>query len=315
MKVHFFITVMLVIYCFNFKVSMAEVHMPNNLDTQQTNLLTAIKADSTVNIMQAIQSVIVQDKENKSPMCVLLKTIMTDSTEDIKKALQLVINKGKNKKTPLLWAILLNKANAVKTLLDCGAEMDVTLLKYAVKMGDVKVALAIVQSGTNLFTFTVDFLKLAILNTAKDVSSISNMKKGFNPLSLVLIQELITKGYDVNKVWGELFYHIPTTARIIDVLIANHANPNYVFIKHTEGHDSYTTPLIEAIHCSTIWGKEETSLIEKLLTIGADVNMKADAFFEGPSNLRGAHTPLYFAIEFGKTKTIALLLEHGAEIE
>ena len=275
------------------------------LKTQQASLLSAIKSDSTAIMQQAVQSIVTNGDSNKSATSVLVKAIMNGSTEEIKQALQPVLLKeGQNNLSPISLAILLKKPNAVGVLLDCGVNADFKALEYALKMEDIKTMLLLVKSNADISAFMDSYMKFGIQH------AVWNTYAQDKDIAVKLIQELINRGYDVNKIWRLLQFnshpHFPDMQwkRLINLLMANKANLNY--ITTLDACDS-RTPLVMAII-----GGGNKSIAETLLDLGADINQKV--MQKGLSV-----TPLAQTIDSTlngslKAEIIALLLERGAQL-
>ena len=267
-------------------------------DSQQ-DILNAIKNNSGDAIKQTLLDVVQQGQAGKTPESILLKAIMSGTADEIKQALQPVINQGKNNIAPITWAVLLRKSDAVKTLLDCGASIDSTIVQYAVKMGDLKAMLEIVKSGTDISEYMQDYMRSCI--RARDLSSNSE-------IVLELIQELINHGYNVNDVWkiqandGSNIYEA-FGGKALRLLLKNNANPNQVITGNQWGE----TPLLIAIF------RRNKQAVEILLGAGTDINQKG-LTFNGRRSVLTPLTPLSYAVEIGCHEVVELLLERGASL-
>ncbi len=250
------------------------------INAQQEAILNAIKNNSGDSIKQALMDVVKQGKDVKSPELILLKAIMTGTSDEIKKAVQPLINEGKNNISPVTWAVLLNKPEAVKVLLDCGTAVDVFLAQYVAKSGDLKTALLFAKNSIDISSHMDAYMNLAIGYQDLQPSDVN--------VAFELIQELIKRGYDVNKIWSVgLMPH----ENLINLMIKNGANPNFVI-------NETTTPLIRAIESN------DERAIKALLAVGANVNPKVDK----------SRLPLALAIQRGQSSIVALLLEHDATL-
>lgn len=283
---------------------------------QQDALLNAIKNNSAAGVQQALMDVVKQGKDGKSPEGILLKAIMTGTTDEIKKAVQPVIEQGKFDKSPLTWAVLLKKPNAVEALLECGSMIDSTIVQFALNMHDIQTMLLVVKSKADISGFTDDYIEFGLRSI-------------YQKCAQELVLELIKRGNNVNEIMRLAWKKSMMGCKpIAEFLIKNGANPDYVdtfdvpiratveygsdgsmFIPQTKGTRTALTYLAAS-------SNDDDQAVKFLLDSGADMNLAANLCPNCPDkSLRGPHTPLYFAINRGKTKIVALLLERGANIE
>ena len=246
---------------------------------QQNQLHQAILNDSGKEVMQVIAAVSTQGQGDQTAEWFLVKAIMTENAAGIKDAAQRLITEGKNGNSPAIWAALLRKPNALIPLLECGVKLDANIAMYAVKVGDFQMALSLIKSGIDISTVIQD----CMLHCFK-----SDFEMAFE-----LIQELINRGYDVNKVWGQLWRNRispKNRIKIIELFIKNGANLNY--------EENKCLPLLIAI------GQGNVSLIKFLLDSGADIQ-----------KLDRAHKkrPLEYAVSLGRASIAELLLSYGAQ--
>ena len=263
-------------------------------EEQQNIILDAIKNDSGDDIKQSLLITIKQGQENKSAESILLKAIMTGTADEVKQALQPILNQGVDEKKPLVWAVLLRKPDAVKTLLECGAEIDSTVVQYAANMGDLKTMLEIVKSGVDISNYMQEYMRLCIRIQPSNPSL---------DIALELIQELINHGYSLNDVWDlqtndSLNIYESFKGRALRLFLENNANPNQVIVGNQLGE----TPLLIAV------SRRNKHAVQILLDAGADIN------HEGISCFSEKSTPLSCAIKTGNAEIVELLLERGASL-
>ncbi len=247
----------------------------------QQNILNAVKNNSGDAIKQTLLDVVQQGQEGKTPESILLKAIMAGTADEIKQALQPVINQGLDEKTPLIWAVLLRKSNAVKALIEYGAEVDSSIIRYASQMKDPKTIIEIVKSGADVSKHMQDYMLLSnnCLNQA---------------VAFELIQELINHGYNINDVWNKNnFIFRVNNVKILKFVLDLGANPDNQDIKGL----GCNSPLRMAI------SNNNRQAVEILLNAGANINEQS---YNG--------SPLSFAIQRGKAEIIELLLERGANL-
>jgi ankyrin repeat protein len=299
----------------------------------------------------------IQEKNavNKSPEEILFDAIRADSKEGIQKAIATGahIHRMKEGKPPILWATLLNRANAVKGLLAAGAQPTDEMVGYAVKLRNIRLAYMLAQKAgvevwsasyessarknvndkslgrAQLFQHAViyqDFeLALKILKTQKPqykcVSDhvVSYIVEGVTEpssknLALDLLQEILTRGYDVNNMWtlrkGDPYCHGRQEDAVyhqdcVKLLLAKGANHDLIIDMNPQPnqHSAKWTPLFRAIECN----KRESCKL--LLDAGADVNKKAKS-----ATNQDMFTPLSYALEKANNEIVELLLEYGAQL-
>lgn len=301
--------------------------MANDFNQAQTQLHQAILNNSGEQVKQALIYGITQEQKTEPAEWLLIKAILREDVKEIEQRIKQLISEGKNGNSPVIWAALLKKPNAVNILLECGAQLDANIVKYAIRVGDLKTALIIIKSGMDISAIIQECMQLCI-----ERANINDIDA-----TLQLIQELIKRGYNVNNAWkcNDCLFSI-YDGKILKLFIENGANPNQII----EGHRSGETPFLIAIQYSS------KLAIEILLNAGADVNQAGTvrgynipitplflavtkSNIEGVKLLldRGANiqqavkinvndkalTPLAFAIEKGNSAMVELLLEHGAQ--
>ena len=266
------------------QASLSQTQLKENVKTKQTpqlRLRNAILADSPEAINQIIESIVMEKGSDQKPFLILLKAILSDKTEEIKSALQNLFNKGLDRRAPLLLAVLLKKSKAIETLLEYGVKIDSLILWAVVKnVIDPEIAYIVVKNTEDeiLSPYIDNFMKIAVKYAIQ--SSSSATEKFF---ALELVQEIINRGYDVNKVWSliELPYSfrnehdIDAMIALFDLLVKNGANPDYVFEQGTNSGDLWT-PLMAA----TLYGDER--IIGALLNLGADINKPSNPYANHP---------------------------------
>lgn len=264
----------------------------------QENMLQAIRNNSSEEVVRVLLAAVQQVKAGKLPECILLNAIMTGRTDRIIQAVDPLLNQGKNGMSPITWAVLLQKPGAVEALLDCGATVVSSLVRYAANLGDCQTVLLFMKTSIDLSSVMDDCMKMA-------------MECQDSPIAQELMQQAIRRGYDVNNLWyvgpnNENIVFWPN-ANTIKFLIQHHANPNHVFQQYP-GETS--TPLIAAV----LYQNEQA--IRALLACGADVNKIASPLsVHNNMNLRGEHTPLYYAVSFRHKEIVELLLDNDARLD
>ena len=262
---------------------------PLDQNSMQDTLLKAIKNDSTNEMLQSFESVITQGKENSSPMSILLKAIMNGTSEEIKTAFEPIINQGIDKKTPLVWAVLLKKSNAVKALIEYGAEIDPSIVEYAMNMHDFSSMLEIVKSNIDISKHMQNYMIRTLIATGHGSKD--------EAIAFELIQELINHGFNLNDIWNNPFNNYLFSnglEKTLKFFLEQGANSNQIIPNET----NYSTPLLQAIK------KANMQAIEMLLNAGADINQKANSI----------KTPLSLAVSMGNAELVKLLLERGADL-
>ncbi|HDZ26985.1 hypothetical protein LCGC14_1027860 [marine sediment metagenome] len=240
-----------------------------------------------------------------SPEEMLHKAILNDSPEEIIEALNggANINQGKDGKPPILLAVLLKKSNAIESLVQCGANVDVSyagysLVLHAVRLYDIRSALVLVKTGSK-FSGYIDDIKRNVMDYV-----VGGGSGGNDPLYLEFIQELINRGYNIHSShWNtNIFYCLLRkgggSTEVIKLFLNNDVDPNQIIDTSQLITGSSWTPLMLAVSS----GDKET--IEILISAGADLNSQANPY----PHRNGPHTPLSFAIEY-KKDMIEFLIE------
>jgi len=265
---------------------------------------TSLVADQVINIanntnqplglnltVPEYTAAVIQFTKIKSAQEMLHQAILDNSAEGIKKAIAAGanVNLEKEGKLPILWALLLNKLDALEELLVCGANPNQTLIQSAIKMRNMKAILLFIKKG--LVSLSSDELSSLLTYSKEDVM-------------LQIINELLSQGYDANKLWTVLMHFMHKFSSkdceiLINCIIKKGANPDQVILR---GKGIAVTPLFLAIE----WRNNEATRV--LLAIGANPNQKA--------NPKGAmQTPLSCAVDCGTNpRIIELLLAHGATL-
>lgn len=262
------------------------------LNESQEKLHQAILNNSTKQVQETITSASVAGKGDETAVWYLLRAIMSDNAEEIRRATQKLISEGKNGNAPVIWAALLEKPNAVKPLLECGAQLDANIVKYAIKIGDLKTALVIVRSGMNISNILEDCVQLCLAQANNN-----NLAE-----SLELIQELINRGYNVNNAWRYQQLVNQFNAKILVLFINNGIDVNLKLTSNAQGE----SPLLLAT------GMHNKLAVETLLKAGANVNGAGRVQRHRYSS---PVTPLLLAVHLNDIEMAKLLLKHGANIE
>ncbi len=191
----------------------------------------------------------------------LYKAILNDSVVEIKKAVQAGadINKRKDNKPLLLWAILLNRYNAIAELIQLGVTFDDFCAQQIIKMQDIKFLLLLVKQGQ---------LNFDVQKVTGVIRRSLICQKNYD-VALELIKELVCHGYNVNELWNTAiilaFYRQLEGEEAIRFLITRGANPNY----EAKNTSHYYTPLsLSAVDLPT------KKIVQILIAAGADINQK-----------------------------------------
>ncbi len=255
-----------------------------NFTKKQNELHEAVKNDSPEEIKTVLISTVVESKQDESTEWLLLTALLNENISEIKQLVQKLITEGKNGNSPILWAALLEKPNAAKILLECGAKIDADIVEYALVTGNTQTAIVLVQGGVDISSIIDRCVALSIAHASTKNAA----------LTLEFIQELINRGYNVDNVWnGNASYYRLFDGKIIDLFLQNGANPNKV--KNSKA------PLLRAIQHNAL------SAVRMLLHARADVNLEVD-------EVGTLQTPLFWAIRQGNLKIVTLLLDSGADI-
>ena len=294
-----------------------------NITAVQQKLHQAITNNSAEEVRQVVVSSAPRGKNEESTEWSFLKAILSNNTEDIKQAVQKVVAEGKNGNTPIMWATLLEKPNAAEILLDCGATIDADIVRYAISTNNTKTALTLVRGGVDISDIIDECMYLCITqyNQIEDTDTM-----------LELMQELINRGYDVNKPWNTGIYKAFDEKAVV-LFIQNGARKkqinsrntlhkairrgasNFIMIfintgtKITLAAKGYRqnrklTPLLRAIEQGNL------DAIKRFLGTGADINQACKVESD-----TGKTTPLAFAISKNHSQVVKLLLENGARLE
>lgn len=258
--------------------------MANNFTPAQEQFHQAILQDSSRKMERIIISEATKNNRGKSTEWFLMTAILNDDVQEIKRRGKQLVCEGKNGNPPVIWAALLKKPNAVKTLLECGAPIDPEIVKYAIQVGDFKSALTIVRSGVNISRIMQDCMELCISSNKANIS-----------LKVEFIQELFNRGYNINEALNCRALYLTQNSSILRFLLHKGANPNYRTTK------SFGTPLLIATCCKS------KQAIEMLLNAGANINLAGKGGYKKPI------TPLFLAINNNPDSGIVeLLLNRGA---
>jgi ankyrin repeat protein len=281
------------------------------------------------------------------PQDLLHSAILKNSVKGIQEAVQFGanVNCEKDGKSPLGWAVAYKKYDAVKSLLECGAQSSSALFQESLKINDIKLAILIAlncgadlnaiysngyRNGTllQLATYYKDFESIFLLVKSGVVffeNAIVTVEgyTGFSVMQLIvmlgngsdealeLIQVLINNGYDVNNIWyegGNVDHNLYKNEKVLKLFINNGAKPNQI-IREKDHAGCNWTPLFKAIDL----GSNRT--VEILLNAGADINKKANPYPNQPPLCpNGPQTPLSFAINKGQVQIAELLKQYGATL-
>lgn len=206
----------------------------------------------------------------------LEKAIFNDSTEEIQQAVQSGANiDHANGKPPLLLAVLLKKAIAIETLINLGANLEISyegyeLVHYALKLEDFKSALLLVKAGATLGK-PKDLHQKGVIYLA--IEGLGNIYT--KSIALELIQAMIDNGYPVISVdWRTNgWYAVLGGYRSIEclkILIDGGMDVNQKILLPHMGvkKTTFSTPLFRAID----YHNEEA--IKILLDSGANIDQK-----------------------------------------
>ncbi len=237
----------------------------------------------------------------------LQQAIVKDSVEDIKKAIQAGadINQGIGQIPPLLSAVLLEKDNAVKELLNNGSNPNISyqnspLLLYLLRHLKIELGLKFVQAGLKLS----DVEKQAVVNHMLFNTFYRPDQSYFDILSRI--------GYDVkdnfensdlskNKWYNLLVKHplgykngkpfgysgLPAVNQI-KLFIENGANPNHIFILPDGSTFTPLLLIIDSYLAACKWGsisgfinesyyqKTTKDLLTVLLNASVNINQHAN---------------------------------------
>jgi len=235
------------------------------------------------NSSNKMQKVIVSEavNKNKNPEWYLAKAILNNDIKEIERRAKRIVSEGVNGNAPVIWAALLRKPNAVKTLLECGVSVSADMVIWGLKCGDFKSALTIIRSGLDISAIVQECMNLCISSRKASVET-----------KFEFIDELLNLGFDVNETLNCPSLYIVNNCNILSFVLDRGANSNHI-TKNGQ------TPLMLA----TSFQRKQA--VEILLSYGADVNQGQEA--------RGIKsTPLSIAINRGNIDLVDLLLDRGA---
>lgn len=265
----------------------------------------------------------VKDNSNDklSPHDMLYEGIINDSAESIKKALydgaiNPNIYKMKGDRLPIVLAVLLNKTNAIKALLECGADANTAylgkrILHHAMTLDNTDSACLLVKKGAD-FSGTIELNK-----NIMDKAINGNQCK---LIPLELIQELINKGWDIHNntedyqnsrgignrltnIWWNIIAHEGSKTELLTLFLKNGLDPNQTIYNNIMKKGSSWTPLLLAIE------KGNFIAVKMLVEAGADINKKASPRYFKVEE----HSPLSYAVKLGIPRIIEFLIQCGAQ--
>lgn len=290
--------------------------------------------DITNEVIDKLNKLYVRPKDNKSlddsPQEILYNALLNNSEDEIRMAVKAGahVNSSIHGKTPLFIAVALAHSNAVKCLLECGAQGSPDLIQLAIEKNDVKSVVLLAKSCNANFntihSFLVtqgmilylDFESMLYLIKIKpelakirigESALIEHIVKGFDGSNICceLIQYITDCGYNINDLWGSKLEAIYRNVAALKFIIKKGANVNISF----NDAAGPWTPLLKAIN----EGNEE--IVRALIDAGSDINKKADLYKNYPQSsfrLKGLHSPLSLAIKKYDKCIIKLLIERGA---
>ena len=290
--------------------------------TQSVEVINS--SNQTINVQQSIDipeytKAIINTQLTKLKLpeanAMLHKAILNDSGEGIRQAIRIgaYINLEENGKAPILYAVLLKKQSAIKALINFGANLDViysgqTLLQTAIRQCNIKSAILLIK---NTPTCSIDKIDSA-MNDLMHILMLNNIRQNSLDIEsiLELIHELITHGYDINKIWNidvhDLILGLYGDELILQFFLQKGANPNQIINSNGQSF----TPLLRAMNSmpSSSQHKNRKQIVEILLNAGANINQK------GKISHLVSHTPLSYAMEAGHHDVVELLIERGANL-
>ncbi len=262
----------------------------------------------------------------------LYNALLNNSTAEICAAVKLGadVNVPIYHKSPLFIAISFGHFDAVKCLLEYGAQSTPELSELALTKGDAKSSIllftyydtklshldsVLIEEGLIVhldFESIVSLIKrspdfaLCISRSSRIMQYIINKiddSKAFSEL----IQQILDSGYNVNDLWSLLLFTQDINITALKLIIEKGADINITFEDEDKYCCSCWTPLLAAIALDN----EETVRI--LLDADADIN-KSEYLFEKDCScvFHGQHSPLELAIKKNNKFIIKLLIEHGA---
>ncbi len=273
--------------------------------------------------------ILMQGLDHAEGKDILHQAVLDDSDDGVRRAVQAGadVHRDRDGKAPLLWATLLRKSHAVEGLLVSGAKADVSYLHHAVRIGDIKSAISLVQHGApfdgNVDTMrnVMDWAIIHVKTPPRYQNSAGKWEWVECDTVLNFVQLLIDKGWDVHNaaqghvrnsslkktnVWWET---IPngwqnSSIKLMELFLKNRVDPNQTITYPNGFVGASWTPLLLAI------GPENLIVVKLLLQAGADVNKKAKPYLHQLET----HSPLSYAMKVGCQPAIELLLQKGAKL-
>lgn len=240
----------------------------------------------------------------------LEKAIFNDSIEEIHQAVQAGANiNNANGKPPILLAVLLKKSCAIETLINLGANLEISyegyeLVHYALKLEDFKSALLLVKARAPLGKPKDMHQKGVIYLVIEGLGNSQN-----KATALEIIEAMIDIGYPINSVDWRMngWYAVLGGYRNIECLkslIDNGMDVNQKILLPHMGvkKTTFSTPLFRAID----YHNEEA--IRILLDSGANIDQKITLSDNGI-----LYSPLSYAL-LARPNLVPILLEYGASL-
>lgn len=265
------------------------------------------------------KAVIEKQIDPVNAQAMLHNAIINDSAEEINQSVQIGanINQGKDGKSSLMWATLLRKPSAVKTLLELGAEADEKLVQYAIQLFDIKsAALMAIQSGcinsgfksANMREFNgnnrINSTLLAHAIIQGDFESAIFLLKNNASIGCVNDQ------YIGNKIISCIIKHFTNTDSDSDTLILEMCHELLNSGYQPDGIWSYAQDIRwPEDNEANIFYKEK--LLKFFLNNGANPNYFRRQYspYEEWKSL-----PIFQAIYYGNKQSVKILLDAGADV-